>query len=78
MKRVLTAAILIPVVILALFKAPLWLFTLLVFGVALLAAHRYFGIVRRGDLSHLRQLATFSLRCRSGPSTGWLSRRLTT
>lgn len=46
MKRVLTAAILIPVVILALFKAPLWLFTLLVFGVALLAAYEYFGIVR--------------------------------
>ena len=34
MKRVATAAVLIPLVILALFKAPLWLFTLLVFGVA--------------------------------------------
>ena len=31
---------------LALFKAPLWLFTLLVFGVAVLAAHEYFGIVK--------------------------------
>lgn len=46
MKRVLTAAILIPLVILALFKAPLWLFTLLVFGVAVLAAHEYFAIVK--------------------------------
>ena len=46
MKRVLTAAILIPLVVLALFKAPLWLFTLLVFGVAVLAAHEYFGIVK--------------------------------
>jgi len=45
-KRVLTAVILIPVVILALFKAPLWLFTLLVFAVACLAAHEYFGIVK--------------------------------
>jgi len=45
-KRVLTAVILIPLVILALFKAPLWLFTLLVFGVAVLAAHEYFGIVK--------------------------------
>jgi len=45
-KRVLTAAILIPIVVLALFKAPLWLFTLLVFGVAMLAAHEYFGIVK--------------------------------
>ena len=46
MNRVATAAVLIPLVILALFKAPLWLFTLLVFGVAVLAAHEYFGIVR--------------------------------
>jgi len=45
-KRVLTAAILIPIVVLALFKAPLWLFTLLVFGVAVLAARDYFGIVK--------------------------------
>jgi len=45
-KRVLTAVILVPLVILALFKAPIWLFTLLVFGVAVLAAHEYFGIVK--------------------------------
>jgi phosphatidate cytidylyltransferase len=45
-KRVLTAAILIPLVVIALFKAPLWLFTLLVFGVAVLATHEYFGIVK--------------------------------
>jgi phosphatidate cytidylyltransferase len=45
-KRVLTAVILIPLVIITLFKAPLWLFTLLVFGVAVLAAHEYFGIVK--------------------------------
>jgi phosphatidate cytidylyltransferase len=45
-KRVLTAVILVPIVILALFKAPLWLFTLLVFGVAVLAAKEYFGIVK--------------------------------
>jgi phosphatidate cytidylyltransferase len=45
-KRVLTSAILIPLVILALFKAPLWLVSLLVFGVALLAAHEYLGIVK--------------------------------
>ena len=46
MKRVLTAAILIPIVVIALFKAPLWLFTLLVFGVAVLAAHEYMGIAK--------------------------------
>ena len=44
MKRVITAVILIPLVVIALFKAPLWLFTLLVFGVAALAAHEYLGI----------------------------------
>ena len=46
MKRVLTAVILIPIVVLALFRAPLWLFTLLVLGVALLAAKEYFDIAR--------------------------------
>ena len=44
MKRVLTAVILIPIVVLALFRAPLWLFALLVLGVALLAAREYFDI----------------------------------
>jgi phosphatidate cytidylyltransferase len=43
-KRVLTAVVVIPLVILALFKAPAWLFTLLVLGVALLAAHEYLGM----------------------------------
>ena len=47
MKRVLTAAVLIPIVILALFKAPLWLFTLLVFGVAVLAADEYLAIIKK-------------------------------
>ncbi len=46
MKRVITAVILIPLVIVALFKAPLWLFTLLVFGVAALASHEYLGIAK--------------------------------
>jgi phosphatidate cytidylyltransferase len=45
-KRVLTAVILVPIVILALFKAPSWLFTLLVFWVAVLAAHEYMGIAK--------------------------------
>jgi len=45
-KRVLTAVILIPLVILALFRAPLWLFTLLVLSVALLAAYEYLRIVK--------------------------------
>ena len=57
MKRVLTAVILVPIVILALFKAPLWLFTLLVFGVAVLAAHEYFGIVKAQGFRPFRTLS---------------------
>ena len=45
MKRVLTAAILIPLVLLALFLAPNWLFTVLVGAVALLAAVEYLSLV---------------------------------
>jgi len=45
-KRVITAAVLIPLVIVALFKSPLWLFTVIVFGVAVLSAHEYLEIAR--------------------------------
>jgi phosphatidate cytidylyltransferase len=46
MKRVLTAVILIPVVLLLLFKAPDWLYSAVIGMVALLAVHEYFGIAR--------------------------------
>ena len=54
MKRVVTAVILIPIVVLALFKAPLWLFTLLVMGVALLAAREYFDIAEASGFRPFR------------------------
>ncbi|MFZ0312239.1 MAG: phosphatidate cytidylyltransferase [Candidatus Korobacteraceae bacterium] len=54
MKRVLTAVILIPIVVLALFRAPLWLFTLLVLGVALLAAKEYLGIMKAQGFRPMR------------------------
>ena len=57
MKRVLTAVILIPIVVLALFRAPLWLFTLLVLGVALLAAREYFDIAEKTGFRPMRGLA---------------------
>ncbi|MGB7554342.1 MAG: phosphatidate cytidylyltransferase [Candidatus Korobacteraceae bacterium] len=57
MKRVLTAVILIPLVILALFKAPLWLFTLLVMGVALLAAREYLDIAQKTGFRPFRRLS---------------------
>lgn len=44
MKRILTAAVLIPLVLLALFLAPNWLFTVLVGVVALLAAVEYLSL----------------------------------
>ncbi|MGA8876020.1 MAG: phosphatidate cytidylyltransferase [Candidatus Korobacteraceae bacterium] len=56
MKRVLTAVILIPLVVLALFRAPLWLFTLLVLGVALLAAREYFDIAEKTGYKPFRGL----------------------
>jgi phosphatidate cytidylyltransferase len=55
-KRVLTAAILIPIVIVVLFRAPLWLFTLLVLGVALLAAREYFDIAEKTGFRPMRIL----------------------
>src|SRR5205823_3376653 len=45
MKRVLTAVVLIPLVLLVLFKAPLWLFTLVVGVVAMGAAWEYLKLV---------------------------------
>jgi phosphatidate cytidylyltransferase len=60
-KRVLTAVILIPIVVLALFRAPLWLFALLVLGVALLAAREYFDIAEKTGFRPMRGLAFASL-----------------
>jgi len=62
-KRVLTAVILIPIVIWALFKAPLWLFTLLVLGVALLAAREFLGIVEASGFRPFRGLSYLFLVC---------------
>jgi phosphatidate cytidylyltransferase len=45
MKRIVTAAILIPLVLLAVFRAPLWLFLLITVVAALAAAFEYLGIV---------------------------------
>lgn len=47
MKRVLTAAVLVPVVLLILFKAPNWLYSGFIGLIAVLAVHEYFGIAFR-------------------------------
>src|SRR5215472_17596799 len=44
MKRVLTAAVLIPVVLLLVFRTPLWLVALAVAAIIVLALHEYLGI----------------------------------
>jgi phosphatidate cytidylyltransferase len=62
-KRVVTAAILIPIVVIVLFRAPLWLFTLLVLGVALLAAHEYLRIAKANGLSPFRRLCYLFVVC---------------
>jgi phosphatidate cytidylyltransferase len=62
-KRVLTAVVLIPLVIIALFRAPLWLFTLLVLGVALLAAREYLDIAQSNGLNPFRRLCYLFLVC---------------
>lgn len=46
MKRVATAAVLIPLVLLAVYKAPFWALTWLIGVVALLATHEYLNIVK--------------------------------
>ena len=66
MKRVLTAVILIPIVVLALFRAPLWLFTLLVLGVALLAAREYFDIAEATGFRPIRAWGFTALCCLFG------------
>jgi phosphatidate cytidylyltransferase len=44
MKRVLTAVVLIPIVLLLVFRAPLWLFAAIVAGLILLTLHEYLTI----------------------------------
>jgi phosphatidate cytidylyltransferase len=56
-KRVLTAVILIPLVVIALFKTPLWLFTLLVLGVAVLATNEYLEIATATGFKPFRVLS---------------------
>jgi phosphatidate cytidylyltransferase len=50
MKRVLTAVVLVPLVLLAVFRAPLWLFALLVAAIIVLALHEYLGIAEAAGL----------------------------
>src|SRR5690242_285087 len=60
MTRILTAAVLIPLVLLLIFKAPLWLLTLTVAAVALATTAEYLRIVAGHNIDPLR-IPTFTL-----------------
>ncbi|HEY6251621.1 MAG TPA: phosphatidate cytidylyltransferase [Candidatus Angelobacter sp.] len=54
MKRVLTAVVLVPLVLLVVFKAPLWVFAVVVAVIAILAIHEYLNIARGYGIEPLR------------------------
>ena len=54
MKRVLTAIVLVPLVLLVVFKAPLWLFSVVVGLVMVLCLHEYLGVIKRYEIEPLR------------------------
>ncbi|MCI0353139.1 MAG: hypothetical protein L0Z53_27280, partial [Acidobacteriales bacterium] len=56
MKRVLTAIVLIPLVLLAVFRAPMWLFALLVLLFAVLASLEYLHIAEKSGVVPFRRL----------------------
>lgn len=56
MKRVLTAVVLIPLVLLAVFRAPLWLFAILVAAIIVLALHEYLNIAEAAGLKPFKWL----------------------
>ncbi|HLW51414.1 MAG TPA: phosphatidate cytidylyltransferase [Candidatus Angelobacter sp.] len=56
MKRVLTAVVLIPLVLLVVFRAPLWLFALCVAAIIVLALHEYLNIAETAGLKPFKWL----------------------
>jgi phosphatidate cytidylyltransferase len=54
MKRVLTAVVLIPVVLLLVFKAPLWLFALAIAAIVLLTLHEYLTVMKSYGVEPVR------------------------
>jgi phosphatidate cytidylyltransferase len=54
MKRVLTAVVLVPVVLLVVFKAPVWLFSLVIGLLVVLSLHEYLGIMEHSGIEPVR------------------------
>src|SRR6185312_10791403 len=63
MQRVITAIVLVPLVVLAVFKAPLWLYALILAILALACAHEYLNIVEAHHLKPLRTLTYLAILC---------------
>lgn len=61
MKRVLTAVVLIPLVLLAVFRAPSWLFAALVALVALVAAREFVDLVQHYNVTPFRMPTFFGV-----------------
>src|SRR5215831_3752694 len=57
MKRVLTAAALIPVVLLLVFRAPLWLYALVIAAIIVLALREYLDIAEAAGIKPFRWLS---------------------
>ena len=57
MKRVLTAVVLIPLVLLVVFKAPLWLFALAVAAIIVLSIHEYLNIAEAAGVKPFHRLS---------------------
>src|SRR5579859_1727173 len=57
MQRVITAIVLIPLVLLAVFKAPIWLYAVILAILALQCTHEYLDIAAAHNLKPLRMLA---------------------
>ena len=61
MQRVITAVVLVPLVLLAVFKAPLWLYAIIVAILALQCTDEYLNIAAAHDLKPLRVLTYLSV-----------------
>jgi phosphatidate cytidylyltransferase len=74
MKRVLTAVVLVPLVLLAVFRAPWWLFAALLLLLIILTVHEYLGIMRGYGIRPLRW-AVYTACILAGlfSSVSWLS-----
>jgi phosphatidate cytidylyltransferase len=61
MQRVITALVLVPFVLLAVFKAPFWLYGLVIAAIALSCAHEYLNIAAAHNLAPLRSLTYLAI-----------------